>query len=203
MKRRGAELIDPMPLPKPPELEAAEIEVLRYEMKADMNAYLGRLGPNAPVRSLRDIIHFNEQHREQELRWFGQEELLKSEAKGPLTEKAYLDALATCRRLARAEGIDAVLAEHHLDAIIAPTSTPAHMTDWALGDHGLGDSTTFAAVAGYPSITVPAGFVHGLPIGISFFGGAWTEPKLIRIAFGFEQATKARRLPSFLDTIEG
>jgi amidase len=201
MKRCGAQLIDSVLVAKSPELEAAEIEVLRYEMKADMNAYLARLGPNAPVRSLKDIIRFNEEHRQRELQWFGQEELLKSEAKGPLTERAYLDALATCRRLTRSEGIDAAISEHHLDALVAPTSTPAHVTDWVLGDHGLGDSTTPAAVAGYPGITVPMGLVHGLPVGISFFAGAWSEPKLLRIAFAFELATKARRPPKFLDSV--
>jgi amidase len=202
MKRNGAELIDPVRVPKPPELEAAEGVVLHYEMKADMNAYLAKLGPNAPLRTLREIIRFNEQHRDQELRWFGQEELVKSEDKGPLTDKAYLEARATCRRLARVEGIDAVLSDYRLDAIVAPTSTPAHLTDWALGDHGLGDSTTPAAVAGYPSITVPAGLVYGLPVGISFFAEAWSEPKLLRIAFAFERATRARRPPRFLDSIE-
>jgi amidase len=202
MKRGGAELVDPIQVPKPPALEAAESEVLHYEMKADMNAYLARLGPNAPVHTLRDIIRFNQQHRNQELRLFGQEDLVKSEQKGPLTDKAYLEARATCRRLARIEGIDAALTEHRLDAIVAPTSTPAHLTDWANGDHWLGDSTTLAAVAGYPSITVPAGFVHGLPIGVSFFAEAWSEPKLLRIAFAFEQGSKARKPPRFLETID-
>jgi len=202
IKRLGGQIIDPVALKKSSELETAELDVLRYEMKADMNAYLAQLGPNAPVRTLQEIIEFNERHHEQELQWFGQEELLKSQAKGSLTDKAYLDALATCHRLARTEGIDAVMDKDNLDALIAPTSTPAHLTDWVTGDHGLGDSTTPAAVAGYPSITVPAGFVFGLPVGISFFGRAWSEPKLLGIAFAFEQATRARRPPQFIRTIE-
>ena len=201
LKSRGAVLIDPIDSKKWPELGNAEIEVLRYEMKADMNAYLAALGPNAPVHTLKEIIEFNERHADQELQWFGQEELVKSEAKGPLTDKAYLDALETCRRMTRTEGIDAMMDKDQLDAIVAPTSTPAHVTDWVTGDHGLGDSTTPAAVAGYPSITVPAGLIHGLPVGISFFGRAWSEPKLLRIAFAFEQATKARRSPHFLPTL--
>ena len=202
MKRLGAELLDPVEVPKSPALEAAELEVLRYELKADMNAYLSSLGPNAPARTLKDLIEFNERHRDQELRWFGQEEFINAEAKGPLTDKAYLDARATCLKLTRDEGIDATMDKHRLDAIVAPTSTPAHVTDWITGDHGLGDSTTPAAVAGYPSITVPAGQFFGLPVGISFFGRAWSEPKLIRIAFAFEQATNFRRPPQFLPSIK-
>ena len=202
MKRLGAELIDPVAVPKDPALEQAELEIFRYELKADLNAYLASLGPEAPVRTLKEIIQFNERHRDKELLWFGQEEFLKAQAKGPLSDLAYLEALAKCRRLTRDEGIDATMDKHQLDAILAPTSTPAHLTDWVTGDHGLGDSTTPAAVAGYPSITVPMGQVFGLPVGLSFFGRAWSEPRLLQIAFAFEQATKARRPPGFLPRIE-
>jgi len=202
MKSKGSVLIDPIDSKKWPDLGDAEIEVLRYEMKADMNAYLAALGPNAPVHTLKEIIQFNQQNADQELQWFGQQELLKSEAKQPLTDNAYREALATCRRLARTEGIDAIMDKNQLDAIVAPTCTPAHVTDWVTGDHGLGDSTTPAAVAGYPSITVPAGQISGLPVGISFFGRAWSEPKLLKVAFAFEQATKARRPPHFLPTVQ-
>lgn len=201
LRTLGAVLIDPVEMPRDAALSNADTEVLRYEMKAGLNAYLANLGPGAPVRSLAEVIAFNERNAQAELRWFGQEELVRSQAKGPLTEPDYLEALATCRRLARTEGIDAVMNRHNLDAIVAPTSTPAHVTDWITGDNYLGDSTTPAAVAGYPSITVPAGFVSELPVGVSFFGRAWTERELVRIAWAFEQASNARRKPRFLPTL--
>jgi amidase len=133
--------------------------------------------------------------------YFGQDRFIKAEAKGPLTDKEYLDALEKCRRLARAEGIDAVMDKHKLDALVAPSDGPAWLTDLVDGDHSLASSTTAAAVAGYPSITMPAGFILGLPVGISFFGRAWSEPTLIKLAYGFEQATKARKPPQFLPSV--
>ena len=134
--------------------------------------------------------------------YFGQDLFLKADAKGPLASTEYLDALATCRRLARTEGIDAVMDAHKLDAIVAPTDGPAWLTDLVLGDHPLGSSSSAAAVAGYPSITVPAGFVSGLPVGISLFGRAWSEPTLIGFAYAFEQAQNARKPPRFAATAD-
>jgi len=176
--------------------------VLQYEFKAGVNAYLATLGPKAPVRTLAEVIEFNERNQERELPFFGQETLVKSQARGPLTDKEYLDALERCRRLSRAEGIDAVMDREQLDAIVAPSGGPAGKTDPVFGDRGVGGSSSPAAVAGYPNITVPAGQVFGLPVGISFFGRAWSEPVLLKIAFAFEQATKARKPPQFLPTID-
>ena len=192
----GAELIDPADVPHADELEDHELEVLLYEFKADLEAYLATLGGEA-LRTLAELIAFNERHRDVEMPLFGQELFLKANEKGPLTEPAYLEALATCRRLSRAEGIDAVMDEHRLDALVAPTGGPAWVTDPVNGDHYVGGNTTPAAVAGYPSVTVPAGFAFELPVGVSFIGRAWSEPTLIRIAHAFERATGHRRPPAF------
>jgi amidase len=201
LKSEGATLVDPADLPTHGRFGGAEFEVLLFEFKHNLNLYLGALGPEARVHSLADVIAFNEANRERVMPFFGQETLIRAQAKGPLTEPAYLEALANCRRLTRAEGIDAVMNEHRLDALIAPSSGPAHLTDHVNGDRGLGGSSSPAAVAGYPSITVPAGFAGGLPVGISFFGRAWSEPTLIKLAYAFEQATKHRRAPKFKATL--
>jgi amidase len=201
MKKQGATLVDPADIETLGKFDDTELLVFMYELKADLNTYLARLGPNAPVHTLKDIIDFNDRNRQKEMPYFGQDLFLKSEAKGPLTEKAYLDALEKNHQLARTEGIDATMDKFHLDAIVAPTGGPAWLTDLPNGDHVAGGSSNAAAVAGYPNINVTAGFISGLPVGISFFGRAWSEPVLIRLAFAFEQATRARQAPRFLSTI--
>lgn len=201
MKKQGATLVDPADIETLGKFDESELLVFMYELKADLNAYLARLGPNAPVHTLKEIIEFNERNRQKEMPYFGQDLFLKAESKGPLTEKAYLDALEKNHQLARTEGIDATMDKFHLDAIVAPTGGPAWITDLVNGDHVAGGSSNAAAVAGYPNINVTAGFISGLPVGISFFGRAWSEPVLIRLAFAFEQAGKARQTPRFLSTI--
>ena len=200
MKRLGAVLVDPADIPTTGKFDDSEFEVLLYEFKADLNKYLAGLGPQAPVRSLKDVITFNEKNSAREMPYFGQDIMTKAEAKGPLTSKPYLAALQKNHLLTRAQGIDAVLKKNRLDALVAPTGGPAWPTDWINGDHFTGGYSSASAVAGYPHITVPAGYVFGLPVGISFFGGAYSEPTLIKIAYAFEQATKARRAPQFLPT---
>jgi amidase len=200
MKRQGADIVDPADLPTHGKFDDTEFLVLQYELKADLNVYLaGR--PGAP-KSLRDVIDFNDRNRDKEMPYFGQDIFIKAEAKGPLTSKEYTDALEANHRLSRQEGIDAVMDQFHLDAIMAPTAGPAWLTDLANGDHAVGGSSNAAAVAGYPDISVPAGFVFGLPVGISFFGRAWSEPTLLKIAYGFEQMIQARRPPKFLPTLK-
>jgi amidase len=202
MKKQGATLVDPADIETFGKFDDTELLVFMYELKADLNAYLARLGPSAPVRTLKDIIDFNDRNRQKEMPYFGQDLFLKAEPKGPLTEKAYIDALEKNHQLARTEGIDALMAKYNLDAIVAPTGGPAWLTDLVNGDHVAGGSSNAAAVAGYPNINVTAGFISGLPVGISFFGRAWSEPVLIRLAFAFEQSTKARQAPRFLSTID-
>jgi amidase len=201
MRRRGAIVVDPAEIPTHGRLGESEFDLLLYEFKAGLNAYLSDLGPKAPVHSLAEVIEFNLRNQERELRFAGQETLIKAQSKGPLTEKAYLDAVAKGHRLSRDEGIDAVMSEFRLDALVAPTAGPAAKTDLVHGDRGVGGSSSPAAIAGYPSVTVPAGEAFGLPVGISFFGRAWTEAVLVKIAFGFEQATRARRVPRFPPTV--
>ena len=198
MKKQGATLLDPADIATLGKFDESELLVFMYELKADLNAYLARLGPGAPVRTLQDIIDFNERNRQKEMPYFGQDLFLKAQAKGPLTEKEYVDALAKNHQLARTEGIDALMDQYHLDAIVAPTGGPAWLTDLINGDHSAGGSSNAAAVAGYPNINVIAGFLSGLPVGISFFGRAWSEPTLIKLAYSFEQATKARQAPRFM-----
>ncbi len=198
LRERGAVLVDPVELPRGRELARNELTVLLYEFKHGLNAYLASLGPDAPVKSLKEIIDFNEKNKDREMPYFGQDLFLQAEEKGSLQEEEYTRALASILKATREDGIDKVMDEHRLDAIFAPTGGPAWVTDLVNGDHFGGGSSSTPAIAGYPNITVPAGFVFGLPVGVSFFGRAWSEPVLIRIAYAFEQATRVRRPPRLL-----
>src|ERR1051326_7992531 len=202
MKRLGAVFVDPADVPTTGKFDDSELEVLLYEFKADLNTYLAGLGPRAPVHSLQDVITFNERNRDREMPYFGQDLMEKAQAKGPLTSKAYIQALNKNHLLTRAQGIDFIMRQHRLDALIAPTGGPPWPTDWLNGDHFTGGYSSASAVAGYPHITVPAGYDFGMPVGLSFFGGAYSEGKLIKMAYAFEQATKARRQPKFLPTVD-
>jgi amidase len=202
LKKEGAILVDPANIETSGKFGDTEFTVLLYELKADLNAYLTRLGPNAPVKTLKEIIDFNEKNREKEMPYFGQDTFIRAEEKGPLSSQEYLDALAKNHQLARKEGIDETMDKNNVDALVAPTGGPAWIVDHVNGDYFGGGSSSAAAVAGYPNITVPAGFISGLPVGISFFGRAWSEPVLIRLAFAFEQATKVRKPPKFLPHID-
>ncbi|PYV86548.1 MAG: amidase [Acidobacteria bacterium] len=201
MKKQGAVIVDPADLPTHGKFDDTEFTVLLYELKADLEKYLARR-PDAKIRTLKDAIEFNERDRLKEMPYFAQDVFIKAEAKGPLTSKEYTDALEANHRLSRAEGIDAVMDKNQLDAIMAPTAGPAWLSDLVNGDHAGGGSSNAAAVAGYPDITVPAGSVFGLPVGVSFFGRGWSEPALLKIAYAFEQLTKARTKPQFLPTVK-
>lgn len=200
MRGLGAEIVDPVEIAHVAELEEPEYEVLLYEFKANIDAYLSVLGPSQPYRTLAELIAFNRGHTDVEMPFFEQEHFEKAVEKGPLTDPAYLEALTTCRRLSRDEGLDHVMDEHRLDAVVAPSNAPAWLIDYANGDHYVGGNSTPAAVAGYPNITVPAGFAFELPIGISFMGRPWSEGILIRLASAFELATHHRRQPSSVGT---
>ncbi len=200
LRRAGATLVDPADVPHADDYGEAELVVLLYEFKHDLNEYLATR-PGLPCRTLEDLIAFNERHREAEMPFFGQDLFGKAQAKGPLTSAAYRAALGKCRRLSRAGGIDAALRKHSLQALVAPTGGPAWPIDHVNGDHFMGGCTSPAAVAGYPHVTVPAGYVSGLPVGLSFFGTAFSEKTLLNLAFSFETLTRARRPPRFLPTL--
>ena len=202
MRSEGAILVDPADIESFGKFGDTELLVFMYELKADLNAYLAMLGDTSRVHSLKDVVEFNEKNKDKEMPWFGQDLLIKAESKGPLTEKAYVDALQKNHSLARAQGIDALMDKNNLDAILAPTAGPSCLTDLLNGDHFTGGSSDAAAVAGYPNINVPAGFIGGMPVGISFFGRAWSESTLIKLAYAFEQTVKARKPPQFLPTLD-
>lgn len=201
MRQQGAIIIDPANIETKGKFGDSEFEVLLYEFKHDLNSYLATTPDAVPHQTLADLIAFNQTNAEATMPYFGQELFEAAQAKGYLRDQAYLEALAKNHRLARDEGIDATLKAHQLDAIVAPTGGPAWLTDWVNGDNYGGASSSPAAVAGYPNVTVPAGYVFGLPVGISFIGGAWQEPTLLRLAYAFEQATQVRRPPQFSPTL--
>jgi amidase len=205
MKKQGAVIVDPANIATLGKFDDTENDVLQFEFKADLNKYLAWLGPAAPVQSLKDIIAFNDAHKDREMPYFDQEIMRQAEKRGPLTSATYKAALAKNHLMSRALGIDAVMRKYKLDALVAPTGGPAWMTDLVNGDGGTAGAaapSTVTSVAGYPHITVPAGFFHGLPVGVSLFGRAWSEPTLITLAYAYEQATKRRHPPTFATTAD-
>ncbi|MEP6940769.1 MAG: amidase [Rudaea sp.] len=202
LRAAGAIVVDPVELPNSGKYDDDELVVLQYEFKADLNDYLAKLGAQVRSRSLADLIAFNNAHAQREMPWFGQETFEKAQARGPLSDQVYTAALARAKKLSGPEGIDAALANDKLDALVLPTGGPAWVSDLVNGDHFGGGSSAPAAVSGYPAITVPMAFVHALPVGLTFVGSAWSEYKLIGYAYAFEQATHARRAPTFLPHIE-
>lgn len=202
MRRAGAVIVDPADVNIAANAGALEFTVLLYELKSDLNAYLARLGPSAPVKTLADVIAFNDAHKAQEMPYFGQDTFLKAQAKGTLANQEYVEAIRDLVTAGRTEGIDKTMNANNLDALIAPTGGPAWVTDLINGDNGAGQTSSAAAIARYPSVSVPAGSVFGLPVGISFFGRAWSEGTLLKLAYGFEQLTKVRKAPQFLPTAD-
>ena len=203
LKAQGAVLVDPVEIPHMRDYGDQEFTVLLYELKADLNAYLAGLGAASRVKTLADVIAFNDAHKDTEMPYFGQESFIQAQAKGPLTDDAYVEALAHCRRLSRAEGADVAFAKDKLDALVAPTGGPAWLIDLVNGDCVTGGgNSSIAAVAGYPTITVPVGYSFGVPVGMSFIGKPWTEATLIKLAYAYEQAARPRRAPRFLPTAD-
>jgi amidase len=202
MREAGATLVDPVTLPLPLDLEAVELEVLLTEFKAGLNDYLAGVNAAITVRSLADVIRFNDENRDREMPFFGQDLFLRAQDAKPLTDVTYRSNLQKIQRAAGESGIDSVMNDQRLDAIVAPSGGPAWTTDHVNGDHFEGGSSSPAAIAGYPSVSVPAGYVSELPVGLSFFGRAWSEATLLRVAYAFEQTTKQRRPPKFVPTIE-
>jgi len=202
LRRLDAVVVDPIDIGPVSKLDEPDLEVMLYELKADMAVYLATR-PGIAVKTLDDLVRFNREHAAEELRYFGQDLFEQAAKKGGLDSPAYLEAAASCRRISRDEGIDPALRNYRLDALVAPTGGPAWLTDLVNGDGVSGSSAGPAAIAGYPSITVPAGSVHGLPVGISFFGAAFSEPMLLALAYAYEQRTRHRTKPRFLPTVEG
>ena len=201
LKEKGAEIVEDVKLENLRKADELSYQVLLYEFKADLNKYLDE-HPGAPVKSMAEIIEFNKRNSDREMPWFGQEIFELAQSKGDLTTDEYLKALADSKLFTGKEGIDLVMNKHKLDALIAPTNGPAWTIDWVNGDHFGGGSSSPASISGYPNITVPMGYVHELPVGISFFGKAWSEPTLLKVAYAYEQAAKHRKAPGFLETLK-